>query len=88
MVVNAGAQRHDGGVGEPEAHHVHLPELHRARPFPAPVHSALATPGEGLDELVAVQHAIDAGASWNPRHALAAQLVDQAPRPPARIATA
>ncbi len=71
-----------------EAHHVHLPELHRTRPLPAPVHGALATPGEGLDELVAVQHAVDAGASWNPGHALAAQLVDQAPRPPARMVTA
>jgi len=37
---------------KPEAHHVHLPELHRTRPLPAPVRSPLATPGEGLDELV------------------------------------
>ena len=88
MVVDAGEQRHHGGVGEPEAHHVHLPELHRTRPLPAPVHRALATPSEGLDELVAVQQAIDAGRSWNPGHALAAQLVDQAPRPPARMVTA
>src|ERR1017187_9183636 len=71
-----------------EAHHVHLPELHRTRPFPAPVHGALATPSEGLDELVAVQHTIDAGASWDSGHALAAQLVDQTPRPPARMVTA
>jgi hypothetical protein len=88
VVIDAGHGTERGAVGEIDApDHVHLPELHRARAFPALVVRALAATRLGLDEPLADQGSIDPRTR---RHLveLVAQLGQDGPRSPERVGPA
>ena len=86
MVVDPGHQLGLAAVGQLQAaHDVHLPQLHRPFPLPAPP-GRLGTPAAlGFDQAVAHQHPVDRGPRRQRLHTLAGQLVAQPPRPPPRV---
>jgi hypothetical protein len=92
MVIDPGNDLHLGAVNQECAGgHIELPQLHRGAAFPAPVVLAAAPPRLRLDQPVADQGAVDAGAghlvaaaahleyqpAWTPLRVPAAKLADQ-----------
>ena len=49
VVIDPGHDRRSGPIGEPDpADDVHLPQLHRPRPFPTPIVGPLPPPATGV----------------------------------------
>ena len=67
------------------AHDVHLPEFHRATPFPTTIVLALAAPLLGIDEAVTDETAIDGRAAGKGIHPLAGEVVADGARTPERM---
>ena len=83
VVVDAREHRQQQAVGEAEADHVHLPELHGPGALPSAVLDPSTAPHDRLDQSVAHQGAIDAAASRRRLGAGFAQFEAQPCRTPA-----
>jgi hypothetical protein len=89
VVVDSGEDLQLRAVIEEDAsHHVHLPQLHGAVPFPsAELLPATASPPE-LDQAVPFQASIDGGPGWHGVHPGLRQLVLDAAGAPSRVVAA